>query len=389
MKIVFIQSSPYPGTASTAYMGYASSLRKIGHEVVVICMSVTVADSHQVVNVNGVRVHQMRARKLSKMSLDILRFGLFVNRVLKEEDMLCPIDICQFKAFPNCGPFLVPMARMSKAKIVLDVRSLAISSRLNNIISKYVVRVQKLLVDHVFVLDDRLVVEIYGKKEDSSISILNLGFDLDQYESKKEICSGELEKIKLEYEQYEGLVFVYVGALGCKRNILKFAEAFFSLCQEGYRIRLHLFGQGDQVEAISRLSTKLDLEESLKYFGSIAHEKIPIALKYAEVGVSYIPDIDEYRYQPPTKTIEYLAAGLIVLGTDTPGNRKFLNQESNGFLFKDNREDIKKSILSVWKHWEENGCIEKRIPKYVEFYDYMKIVEREMLPVYQKILYDD
>lgn len=94
-------------------------------------------------------------------------------------------------------------------------------------------------------------------------------------------------------------------------------------------------GWGREMEEIQDKITEYNLEKIVEVKGYVLHHDLWSYFERANVGVSYIPMIPGYEYQPATKTYEYLMAGMSVIATGTYENKKVIN-EHNGFITNDN-----------------------------------------------------
>ncbi len=387
MNIVLVQASPYLGVSSTAYNGYAQALSEIGQHVSVICVASDKTNvQSDVKTIAGVDVYEWNGRIASKYSFGMMKFRQYCKAVLTELDNKRKIDVCQIKAFPNTGIFILPPLSRPHIKYCLDVRSCAIRNRFNFILSKITIKLQSKFFDHTFVLGEDLKNLLFGAgKVDQAISAINLGVNTSNYKIKhySELDSPTVaNKIK----------FVYVGAMGNKRNVIDFVKAFLRVRLENSQISLSLVGSGAQVAAIQHLAEKLNVSDAINYIGSVPHERIPHILADCDVGVAYVPNTPEFADQPPTKTIEYMAAGLVVLATDTAGNRQFVSSGKNGFLHGDSEED---SFLAIKKLVETEFISPDRIKQLslaasetAKVFDYKSIAKNELQPIYKALLMD-
>lgn len=98
-----------------------------------------------------------------------------------------------------------------------------------------------------------------------------------------------------------------------------------------------------EIEQIMNAIKKYDLFKLVELTGYIPHNDLKKYIEKANVGISYIPVTPYYEYQPPTKTFEYLMAGMPVIATSTFENKKIINDQ-NGILIADNPESFANSL---------------------------------------------
>jgi len=101
-------------------------------------------------------------------------------------------------------------------------------------------------------------------------------------------------------------------------------DAFRGL--EGFT--LDLYGWGEAFAEMTDAARGLD---NVRVLGYRPFEELQALLPGYDCGVSYIPREPYFERQPPLKTIEYLSAGVPVVGTATAGNRLYVN-DANGIL---------------------------------------------------------
>ena len=90
--------------------------------------------------------------------------------------------------------------------------------------------------------------------------------------------------------------------------------------------------------------------------------------------------------QPPLKTVEYLAAGLPTVATDTLGNRTFVQHGINGVLCGDSAKEYGQSLAALAQ--DESGYMrmQQMARSSVDTYDWRAIVQNRLIPAYYQIL---
>jgi glycosyltransferase involved in cell wall biosynthesis len=88
---------------------------------------------------------------------------------------------------------------------------------------------------------------------------------------------------------------------------------------------------------LRKLAVELGIAERVNFPGYIRSDALRSYLEAANVGVAYVPCTPYYDNQPPTKTFEYLLAGMPVIATATGEHRRIVT-DANGILVKDSPE---------------------------------------------------
>jgi glycosyltransferase involved in cell wall biosynthesis len=331
-------------------------------------------------HVNGVEVYAIPVKTLSKKSLEPTRFGLkafsLIDQLRKEE----PFDILQMCGFPNLGLILYPTRRRVARVVILDIRSTGISSRFSNSFSRLVLSMQRRFFSHVTALDLSLAEFLFGDHQDNII-ILPLGANFRRFHPGRDVAYRR----QLKFSE-DALVFIYVGSLHTSRMVYKVIKAFAQVAQSYPKARLLLVGRGDQEHHLRFLVQQQALTEQVVFTGVVPFLEVPHYMRAADVGIAYVPDNVQYKHQPPLKTVEYLASGLPVIATDTPGNRRFVVHGWNGLLVQDNPEDLARGMIQMLNqpYLREQLALVAR--KSVEKFSYEHIVRECLIPFYERCL---
>jgi len=136
----------------------------------------------------------------------------------------------------------------------------------------------------------------------------------------------------------ESLHLLYIGTLS-GRKIEETIDAFSRFYRDfANNLRLHytIVGDGEpgQRAALLEMAKKLGVLHVLEMPGYIPHDQLKDYFGRCNVGVSYVPITSYYDQQPPTKTFEYLLAGMPVIATETSANRRIIS-DLNGVLVRD------------------------------------------------------
>lgn len=179
---------------------------------------------------------------------------------------------------------------------------------------------------------------------------------------------------------------LYVGTF-TGRNIDRTVEAvaLFHMKHPEIPITYNLIGFGSEKEEkqIHDLITKYGLEKIILYRGRIPHDKIGEYFDESNVGLSFVPIVDYFDIQPPTKTFEYAQSGIITIATPTIENKKIITKD-NGILLKDDTvQSLAESLEDYWlKRFNYN---EYAVRNSLSDYSWNNITEKFLLPILEKI----
>jgi hypothetical protein len=206
-------------------------------------------------------------------------------------------------------------------KMIVDIRTASISNDEENRKSENIkIKNEALLFDHVTIITEGIRDHLKIPKDKSSI--LPLGANI-------------LSTIEKNFD--EDLKMLYVGTLN-NRNIHQTIEGLSLFLSKNPTIKIDYYIVGDGAKAdldkIKRAIEDNKLQNIVHLLGRKRHADIQNLWDNCQIGVSYVPITPAYDLQPPTKTYEYLGAGMAVIATKTKENEKLIN-DCNGEIIDD------------------------------------------------------
>ena len=194
-----------------------------------------------------------------------------------------------------------------KINTIYDVVSGPIWKWFIPFISKYSIKLWVFLSNKYIALDEWLI-----KKLNLPISknheIIWMWYDPELFFKNK--------NIDLFHRKQKDIIFTYIWTLNTERNLDVFLKAFLENVKENINLKLYFIWIGTGEELLKDLAWKY-LNKNIFFLGKIEHKKIPDYINSSDIMVSYVPKVDYFEYQPPTKLIEYLACNKTVIATNT------------------------------------------------------------------------
>jgi glycosyltransferase involved in cell wall biosynthesis len=249
------------------------------------------------------------------------------------------------------------------ANIILDIRTLSVTpSIFDRIGFNALLRFESIVFRKVSVISDGVARTIGIRK----YFLLPLGADIIAQPGKK---TG-------------GLHLLYVGTL-LDRDIIK--------CVRGLETYIKETGDESAIFTIVGDSPNGELIEVRKYVadhklekrvvcvGQVPHNQLKYYFRDANIGVSFVPMTKYFNFQPPTKTFEYLLAGLPVIATKTYENAKILENKPNAVLINDTEEDFIRAIYYCKQNLMEID--HNLISAAAENYSWRSIVKNVFVPM--------
>jgi glycosyltransferase involved in cell wall biosynthesis len=159
--------------------------------------------------------------------------------------------------------------------------------------------------------------------EESKIKIINFGID-----TKKFSPGPENEKLKKELGFSDSDIVISLRSLDPIYDIETLIKAAPLILQVIPKVKFIIVGKGPQENELRELTKKLNIEESIKFAGFIQNDDLPKYLRTADVYVS--TSLSDGGIA--ASTAEAMACGLPVVITDTGDNRKWIQDNKNGFI---------------------------------------------------------
>jgi glycosyltransferase involved in cell wall biosynthesis len=131
----------------------------------------------------------------------------------------------------------------------------------------------------------------------------------------------------------DDVVLIYVGRLGPEKNLSFLLRSFAGTAKAYDHIGLILVGDGPEREDLQEQAAYLKIDKRVYFTGSIPYEQMPGYLSMADAFVT--ASVTEVH---PLSVIEAMAAGLPVLGIQSPGVGDTVEDGVTGLLAEE--EDL-------------------------------------------------
>lgn len=150
----------------------------------------------------------------------------------------------------------------------------------------------------------------------------------------------------------DAVVAIFVGRLGGEKRVLPLVRVFRQALADGHpKAYLVLVGGGPQRPLLEERIRLWNLESQVRLVGPYPHEAIPDCLKAADLFVS--ASTSEVH---PITFLEAAAAGLPLLGRDSPGVKEIVQPGENGFLAQD---DVQ--LSAYWTRLLSDAALRHRL----------------------------
>lgn len=322
-SIIFIQNIEYPQQWAVDIFYYSKYLSKFEDTNVKVIVS-KIND-----NISNKNLEIIELWKINYLLFIIKSFFLVLNFNKKEK-----IDYVYFFAQ---HPFSVLLQFFIKyflnIKTIYDVVSGPIWKWFISKVSYFSIKIwinlsDKYILDHNW-LYDRL--KLNNKK---IYEIIWIWYDYELFYENK--------NINLFNKKFNEVIFTYIWTLNIERNLDVFLNAFIKNINENKNIKLYFIWSWSWEYKLKNISKKY-LDKNIFFLWKKEHKKIPDYINSSDILVSYVPKVDYFEYQPPTKLIEYLACNKPVITTNTIAQNEILNWY-DFLIHKDDLESTKEKI---------------------------------------------
>ncbi len=181
--------------------------------------------------------------------------------------------------------------------------------------------------------------------------------------------------------------FVYVGSLARLRKLdtlIKGIHLAASQLGNNYNFTVDFIGEGNDLQNLKQYARKLGLNKIIRFKGCMPQELLYRELADYDVGIGYVP-YEQYMGSPALKVIEYMAAGIGVIASDTKGVKIHVEHQKNGILFKNRPDHIANTIKNVVVNgYPVSYLVEAR--RLAEQTSWKVVVQKKLLPVYNTLL---
>ncbi len=160
------------------------------------------------------------------------------------------------------------------------------------------------------------------------ITVLPNGVDLSPFRAKIE----PVDRATLGFDARD-VILMYVGRLGPEKNLPFLLRSFNGVVQTYAGVRLLIVGDGPERDNLEDRVRHMGIGDYVSFTGQAPYAMIPAYLKMADIFVT--ASVTEVH---PLSVIEAMAAGLPVLGIDSPGISDSITDGETGYIVSE--EDL-------------------------------------------------
>lgn len=185
--------------------------------------------------------------------------------------------------------------------------------------------------------------------------------------------------ISVENKVFSKMNLLYVGTLH-NRNIIDTVIGVHGFLKENPNVELHydIIGDGEGLDQIKNYISENKLDGVVVAHGRKSYAELKPYFDKCNIGVSYVPIVDWFDVQPPTKTYEYILSGLFTIATATSSNKECITND-NGILINDNPLSFAKALSIIQKDKQKYNS--RIIRESLIDFRWSNIIKKYFLPI--------
>jgi glycosyltransferase involved in cell wall biosynthesis len=211
---------------------------------------------------------------------------------------------------------------------------------------------------------------------DSPVDVVPNGVDLRPFTRPPE----PLDRSEFGFTEND-VVLVYVGRLGPEKNLPFLLRSFAGTAEAYDHVKLMLIGGGKEADNLKDRCRHMGIQERVKFMGMVPYDQVPRYLFMADAFVTA-----SKTEVHPLSVIEAMAAGLPVLGINSPGVGDTIQDGETGFLVREEElASFTAKLVRLVVNHDERKTMGVQASKVVEKYSINRTTEM-MLEYYQGII---
>lgn len=179
---------------------------------------------------------------------------------------------------------------------------------------------------------------------------------------------------------HEPIRFIYVGTHRTRRRLDVVLRGITASLDDGVNAQfVFVGGKPEEIQELRKVPGVYRWEKKgrIEFLGPVPRPELMELLKEYDVGVSIIPGLNIYKEASPTKTVEYMGAGLAVLAScEVSLQEEFVRRSGAGQLVHFDPESIRIGINNLAGSPEKLLTLKKQAQKFardeLQYGNYLK-----------------
>jgi glycosyltransferase involved in cell wall biosynthesis len=173
---------------------------------------------------------------------------------------------------------------------------------------------------------------------------------------------------------------VYIGKLSDEYGVDVSIRGFAQVCQVVPNARYLIIGynQDDYARYLQDLTIQTGLDHKVQFVGRQTYEKLPAFLAEADVGVALFRPNDLMKYAFPLKVVEYMAAGLAVVGSRAGETERLIENSQAGFAVDYSEEEFAAKVTQLFQNEDQLNRCAANAAEYSRSFDWQALFDKLM-----------
>jgi len=319
---------------------------------------------------NGVRVSRIQSRRRDERGqliylARILRFWIKSSAILAWRHRRGPYDLIHVHSVPDFEVFAAWFPRLQGAKIILDIHDIVpefYASKFGVDQNSAVFRALKLIerascrFAHHVISANHLWHEVLTRRAvvpEKCTVFLN-------YVDKTIFYPRQRTRTD------DRFVLVYPGGLQKHQGLDVAIRAMPAIRREVPEAELHIYGDGNQKEALMAMIGELDLAQAVFLHREVPLHEVPELLANADLGV--VPKLAEGfgNEAYSTKILEFMSQGLPVVLSRTKIDSYYFTDDTVRFFNSGDVDGLAAAVVSLAKDPEARATLARNATAYLE-----------------------
>lgn len=250
--------------------------------------------------------------------------------VAKPDFIIMEPDVSVLSSLPG-----LVISKFKKLRFILDVRSVPVETKgfrglLRSFWFSVSVAIAKRLFDGMTIITSLMNEEVcnWFNMSPQKSGIWSTGVSESLFNPENFI--SERNSFKKSLGLSEKFVVFHHGIFTDTRGLTEAVEAMRVIRTKYPRIILFLLGTGPLAPKLKDLIRSEGVQDNVVIHKSVDLSEVPKFISICDVGIVPLPNHPYWRYQCPTKLLEYMAMKKPVIVTDIPAHRLVIGKEKCG-----------------------------------------------------------
>ena len=327
-----------------------SALCSEGYGVDVLCLKKN--DQRRKETIDGVKVFRLSLQKKrgNKFRYIFEYFYFFILATLKLSilNFRRKYDLIEVHTLPDLLIFSTIIPKLFGSKVLLDLHEIMpeffmskFKANEKSVVINILMYLEKISVryaDKAITVNDRIS-KIIGERSNINydIPVIMNSVDEDLFKKRKHI-------------QTENYILSYHGTLTELYGVEKGIKAVSLLKEKIPEIKFNIFGNGSSFEELKNLSNDLDLNDQVRFFGSIPFEEMSSELAKVDLGILPLKVDPLTDNCCSTKLNEYIFLGIPVIMTRLRATLDYFDDKSIGYIEGNDAETLADKIYELYQN---------------------------------------